>query len=137
MNTFRKWIFICGATVVLLVVLDRVFPAIECGYPISNRQRSQLHLQHVVTGCSAYRVEFGNWPQGDTGKICEALFGGNPRGIVFLTVEPRFRDAKGKVLDAWRTALHINISHEGVTVTSAGKDRQFDTADDMAISKRT
>ncbi|MGV3533040.1 MAG: hypothetical protein ACO1QR_11775, partial [Chthoniobacteraceae bacterium] len=45
--------------------------------------------------------------------------------------------AKGKVFDAWQTALHIDFSHEGVTVTSAGKDGEFGTADDMAISKRT
>ena len=86
-----------------------------------------------MVAARAYWTEYGDWPQGDATGVTRSLSGDNPRKIVFLEIGGSSTTG-GAAADAWGTSLTLSFSGERVSVTSAGKDKTFGTADDLILS---
>ena len=88
----------------------------------------------IVTGLKAYRIEYGSFPKGSTAQITAALSGKNLQHMVFIEPSEQFiRVVDGQIIDPWGTPFSITVPTEtNVVVRSAGWDKIFGTADDIA-----
>lgn len=118
-----------------LIVLFFLFPTVmvERG-SVPQERRDVVHL---AVGLEAYKDEYGEFPAGEQAVILQALFGKNPRKIVFYEVSPKRLNSKGEMADRWGTPYRIEIDAKTYRphVSSAGKDRIFEpekeNADDI------
>lgn len=76
---------------------------------------------------------YGNYPEGSTLEVVNALAGENLQGIKFIK-DPKFID--GLTVDQFGTVLSIQLGNKKyeIEIRSAGPDRQFSTNDDQAIN---
>ena len=81
-----------------------------------------------------YKLVYGVFPTGTYGQVITRLTGDNPRQIRFLYIEKHHVNAAGIYSDTWGTPFRIAVSNDVPVVSSAGPDRQFDTADDTVMS---
>lgn len=81
----------------------------------------------------SYRRSLGSVPAGMNDQVVAALQGENLRGLVVFPSKHAALSPKGELLDRWGTPYWFHAqSSKQMDVISAGPDKQFGTADDVA-----
>jgi hypothetical protein len=131
-------VFVGG--IICLKLLIKADP-ISAGYRNNNRTEITLHL--LAASLDSYQVQYGSFPTGDNAAILRKLCGDNDDKIVFFeppatyspsTWPPRIeKDLDQRLVDGWNTPIRFSFGPNS-RVESAGKDKKFDTADDIIES---
>jgi hypothetical protein len=115
---------------------------------LSTGRKAMAHtmVEQFTVALSMYYTEYNSYPSiTDNAQLHLILDGGsintahgveNPRQIQFMSFNKRDINAKGEVVDPWGTPYRFTFDEKGVTVTSAGKDKQFGTTDDIVETKK-
>lgn len=114
---------------------DAISPiAAELNAPEGTIRRDLEIVDHVLT---AWRTNFpreGN-PVGDNDEITLALAGDNRLRFAFVSPAHRAINARGELCDRWGTPFRFHaLSGTCMEIRSAGPDRRFGTADDVAFA---
>lgn len=74
----------------------------------------------------------GGLPLGSNQEIVEALTGTNPHRMVFLSPDHPAIDARGRLVDRWRTPFFFHaVARDRIEIRSAGPDGTMWTDDDI------
>ena len=119
------------AVIALLVGL--LFPAIESVILKAEYSQSNARAQKLVTACSSWQAEYGNWPANNSGTITvdqnmvklltgatsAGSYNPNPRGLKFLEVGLKETNSSGAYADAWLNPFYILFDQQNCgTLTS-------------------
>ncbi len=116
----RFWIVLAVIVIGTLSFLDLGMPFIREG---EAKSRITVEIDGLRVALRSYKVEFGNYPQGDNRAISRALTGQNPRNIVFFISH---ESPDGDLLDPWGTPYKFYFSSDEVLIRSAGPNKRFD-----------
>lgn len=118
----RKVAIILGIFLGIFLLVALVVPTLNVSKSVP-RILTELPQLHVAL--RAYEMEYGTMPE--ISRIGPALFGDNPRKIVFYEVGKKQTNEAMEILDPWGTPYRFAVSSDGfVIVWSAGEDKQFD-----------
>ena len=102
--------------------------------PDSTIQRDLSVLAHLLDNWRSNFPREGN-PVGENHEITAALMGDNRLQLVLIPKHHRALNPRGELCDRWGTPFRFHqISGERMEIFSAGPDRKFGTADDVAWS---
>jgi len=74
----------------------------------------------------------GALPLGSNEDIVSALTGNNPHRMEFLSTNHPAIDAKGRLVDRWKSPLYFHpVSRDELEIRSAGPDQRMWTEDDI------
>lgn len=96
-----------------------------------------LNADQLAAACDSYKQDNGHYPSTTDNAALYAILHANQtssenqRGIRYADIGPKYISPNGEVLDPWKTPFRIVFDNHSVTVTSAGADKLFDTADDI------
>ena len=90
---------------------------------------SEMHdLSAAIT---SYQKDNGHLPDAKSNSaLVDTLTGDNPHKKDYLSLKPRELDAHGELIDPWGTPLRISQAGH-FTISSAGPDESWGTADDL------
>ncbi len=96
--------------------------------------KSQMELDQIRKGLLRYETEYGSAPSSaDLSDVMQILQGLNSHKTAFITCAPWELDSKEEPIDAWGTRLRISLADPtNPQVQSAGLDKKWGTADDLA-----
>lgn len=121
----------------ILFVIALFIPMYSTGGS-GDKARAYSLANQIHIACMLYNTEYGRYPPTtDNAKLYVLLNGGsvdgeNPRHIQFMTFDKKQVNAKGEIIDPWKTPYRITFDKEGPWVVSACKDKRFDTPDDIS-----
>jgi hypothetical protein len=130
---------VSGKFVVFLIIpfaiwfLFMAFLSTRGNHVSAPNARTRIDEKLLFAGLEQYRQTFGIYPTGDNSNIVRVLAGENPRKEVFLNF---IRTAKhpNEIVDSWGTPFQIHFLQEtNFAIRSAGKDKNFGTADDIVF----
>jgi hypothetical protein len=105
--------------------------------PISaeDKARALGQLARIDRLLRDYRRAYGEFPVGSNIDITRTLRGDNEKKIIFVTPEEAPINAKGELIDAWKTPYFFHqISASHMEIFSPGPDRRMWTADDLKVT---
>lgn len=102
------------------------------GIPHEGINTAERHAHFILLAVRQYEQEFGELPQGTTAEILRKLEGNNAKKIAYLDLASQERTPDGGWLDPQGTPYSITTTGTNLEVRSAGPDRKFGTADDIA-----
>jgi type II secretory pathway pseudopilin PulG len=101
----------------------------------AKRDDAQNTLSQLRSAMDAYRIEFGQYPDGTPSEIWAALDGQNARRITFFERDPKSTLAVGQLADPWGLPYKISsVDPNHVILRSAGANTRFEDspgADDI------
>jgi hypothetical protein len=113
MSRKQKVVYTIGfiAAVASLLCLVPLFVPGPGGIRASKKATTQNDVAKIQTAILNYEGEYGVPPPGkDNASLIKELEGDNPRGIVFLNIMPRDKNAKGEAVDAWGYPIEIKMT---------------------------
>ncbi len=138
---FVKMLAVLGILGLLFLILGLCgylsSPSVETDSQKKWRIVAALNADQLAVGCDAYKKQYGHFPStAENAPLYAILHSNQPspdnqQGIRFADIGPKYIDPNGVVLDPWKTPYRIVFDDQGVTVTSAGADKLFDTPDDL------
>jgi len=99
--------------------------------PISPGMDTYMTMGHIDQARKLYEAFEGHIPAGNSAEIVATLRGQNPRNFDYLQRDGKVVNSDNEVLDHWNTPLDISFVDEQLKIVSAGKDRVFETPDDI------
>ena len=94
--------------------------------------REKIEIRALKQAVDQFKAEYSYYPTGELDAVVAALSGENPRKEIFLDWLRAPGDRGNKAVDPWGTPDRIRVTATGVTVTCAGRDKKFGTADDRS-----
>jgi hypothetical protein len=96
--------------------------------------RTQTELDEIRKGLINYETAYGSPPtESDPRDLMQVLQSLNPNKTAFIRCEPWEFDSKDEPVDAWGTRIRISLTDpKNPVVQSAGLDKKWGTADDLA-----
>jgi hypothetical protein len=117
--------------VLALFVVRMIF----VGAARSDLVRCKTETISLTSALNGYRAQYGEYPVGDNATVLKALRAQNPKGLLFLDIDPRSLDEHGSFIDPWRKPYFIETTPtNGISIRSAGPNRCFGDADDVTNS---
>ena len=121
----------------ILLFLALAFIAFLFVYPVTYRHpgvpRHMNEMRSLESALQQYHAEYGNYPTGSIDYMVSALQGDNPRKLLFLEwLRPTSGRDRGAT-DPWGTPYDIAIDDTNITISTAGPDKRFGTADDKKV----
>ena len=87
----------------------------------------------VATALNEFETTYKEIPSGNSAAIFRALYGSNPKSIIFLSRGMTNDD--GQMIDPWGTPYQIEILQQtNFTILSAGHDQKFGDKDDVTFN---
>ena len=128
----KKITSVLVALVGLLIVFVLFFPAIG-SHSGASVPRARVEVASIAMAAKTYWIKYGSFPTGTLAEIAATLSGQNSNGIVFIERQKRSIRPDGEFIDPWGRPYAITFpSATTVVVRSAGRDKVFETADDIA-----
>jgi len=113
-----------------LLILFVSIPVTTTYRSTSTKDQLNSDIKTLSLAISNYYGEYSQLPDSSNQDLVNILQGNNPRKLVFLH---SYKIKDGKYFDPWATPYKIIInSISNFFLTSAGKDKQFNTSDDIS-----
>lgn len=115
------------------ILIGLAWPAIMVNRTAGPEALMQVLYSQLSVACQQYKQEYGKYPESQENKhVIAALTGDNPRKIVFFEPHSKQLNDQKEILDRWGTPIRITFpADEPPSIVSAGKDRIFETTDDI------
>ncbi|HXI70722.1 MAG TPA: type II secretion system protein GspG [Verrucomicrobiae bacterium] len=95
----------------------------------------RLELGDIKNALDGYQSKYANYPAGNQSEIIRCLCGNNPERYQFLNIKASQLNLDKGYLDPWGSPFTINFSStNSFVISSAGKDKLFDTKDDIIFN---
>jgi hypothetical protein len=104
-----------------VIVYSLLFP-FTGGLSPASKTIAKNDTVNLSCALSAYKSEYGDYPQGSVQFIISSLLGSNPRKIVFIELS-HSQLKNGLYIDPWGTPLNIDLTHDKPHVWSCGKNK--------------
>jgi type II secretory pathway pseudopilin PulG len=123
----KLWPIILGVSVVSFLAFLFILGSTQTRV-VDNRV--MFEISALDNAFERYRVDYGQYPSGDSDSIGRALSGENSRDKVYYNLDRSIRFVEGKVLDPWNRPYHFSYTPEGFPhILSHGADPE-DSSDD-------
>ena len=121
--------FMISLCVIAILAYVLLSPAIISD-PAVPREKAEIRA--LKQAMDQFKAVYSYYPTGELDAVVAALSGENPRKEIFLDWPRAPGDRGNKAVDPWGTPYRIRVTATGVTVTCAGRDKKFGTADDRS-----
>jgi len=101
--------------------------------PMMRKWKTEIVLSQVYAGILAYKKDYGSLPSTSNNRgLIKILTGDNPQKNEYVYFNSWETNAAGEAIDGWDNPIRINLTDpKNPTVRSAGRDRTWDTTDDL------
>ena len=122
---------------VIAILTGLAWPTMAINRVAPSRTVVMVLFSQLQVACQAYQEEYGILPKvsGNVG-MTDVLNGNNPKKIVFIEFHSKSLNQNKEVIDPWGTPLRFGfLPDSDILIESAGKDRIFETKDDLSNKK--
>ena len=119
------------STAVSLLLAAIMISANNSAVSRAKMATTQAEMHVIKAALIMFKMEFGTFPQGDNRQVVRVLLGDNPRNMDFIDISPDKISAAGEMCDAWKIPYRFQFNGTKPSVSSAGPDRSWNTADDI------
>ncbi len=101
--------------------------------PMGRKWKTEIVISQVYAGIFAYKTDYGSLPPTSNNRdLIKILTGDNPQKTEYVPFNSWATNAAGEAIDGWETPLRVNLTDpKKPMVQSAGRDRIWDTPDDL------
>jgi hypothetical protein len=101
--------------------------------PMMRKWKTTAVISQVYAGILNYKEDYGSLPTTSNNRdLIKILTGDNPKKIEYINFNAWATNSAGEAIDGWSTPIRINLTDpKNPTVRSAGRDRTWDTPDDI------
>ena len=119
----------------LLALAAYIFLPLLAGGRQPKIPLAKTEIAKLRAALNQYRAEFGEYPSGTSAEILKILLRENSKKIQFFTVNPKWVNSAGELVDPWKTPYEIKIFQQtNFAIRSAGPNRAFGDKDDFIFN---
>ena len=130
-----EYTFAYQELIALILLAIFLLPALRSARIDSNRSFfvARAEIWDVAAALNEFKSTYKEIPLTNSAEIFKALYGSNPKGIVFLS--RGMTNTDGQMIDPWKMSYQIEILQQtNFTILSAGRDRKFGNKDDVIFN---